>query len=124
PGVHEFHPDHRRCAMVVWQALQEHPQAAAVSYEISCQSPANCLVDISEVIERKKQAIAVYQSQLGENSYLDIVLALNRLRTFTLPADVAFAEGFYCYSAQERSSSLADWLAGKGRAMLEVGGKP
>ena len=111
PGVQEFHPDHRNAALLVWQVLQRLSSAAplAIAYEITGQSPANCLVDISAEIAVKEQAIAAYPSQLSEKNYWELVQALNKLRTLTLPASVTWAEAFYCFSKEELQLSLADW---------------
>jgi LmbE family N-acetylglucosaminyl deacetylase len=111
PGIYEAHPDHRASALLVWQALKTlcDSNVVPVAYEITGQSPINCLVDITDVIKKKKTAIAVYKSQLGQKNYLDIVLALNRLRSFTLGADVQWAEGFYIFTASELKASLLAW---------------
>jgi len=136
PGVLEPHPDHRACALLVWQALQSVRQSPAstpiptpiptpaptpiiaVSYEISVQSPINCLVDITQEMERKKQVIAGYVSQLGQNNYVEMVQGLNRLRTFSLSAEVVWAEGFYRFSDAELAGSLPAWLQDKMSLML------
>jgi len=136
PGVLEPHPDHRACALLVWQALQSVRQSPAstsiptpiptpaptpiiaVSYEISVQSPINCLVDITQEMERKKQVIAGYVSQLGQNNYVEMVQGLNRLRTFSLSAEVVWAEGFYIFSDAELAGSLPAWLQDKMSLML------
>jgi LmbE family N-acetylglucosaminyl deacetylase len=111
PGINEAHPDHRATALLVWQALQmfRSSEIAAVSYEITGQSPINCLIDITGVIEEKKKVVGVYQSQLGQKNYLDVVLSLNRLRTYTLGPEVEWAEGFYVYSPDELGSTLSAW---------------
>jgi LmbE family N-acetylglucosaminyl deacetylase len=111
PGIYEAHPDHRATALVVWQALQmiRSPRITPIAYEITGQSPINCLVDITGVFEKKKRVVAVYQSQLGQKNYLDIVLALNQLRTFTLGAEVQWAEGFYVYTPAELGGTLSEW---------------
>ncbi|MES2626953.1 MAG: PIG-L deacetylase family protein [Pseudomonadota bacterium] len=111
PGIHEAHPDHRMTALLVWQALQKlgSDDVVPVGYEITGQSPINCLVDITTVIENKKQVIDVYQSQIGQKNYRDIVLALNRLRTFTLGKDVQWAEGFFVYEPIAIKGSLVEW---------------
>lgn len=120
PGIYELHPDHRACALLAWQVLQRmgHAAPVAVSYEISTQSPINCLIDITDTMPRKQQALQRYQSQLDQNNYVDITLALNKLRTFTLPPSVLWAEGFYRFSQQELASDLAEWSTQKLRAML------
>jgi LmbE family N-acetylglucosaminyl deacetylase len=120
PGVYELHPDHRACAQLAWHLLQRlgHDAPLGVSYEISTQSPANCLVDISQHMTRKQQAMKVYQSQLEQNNYMDVVLALNKLRTYTLGSEVAWAEAFYCYGKDELASGLTTWAAAQVAAML------
>jgi N-acetylglucosamine malate deacetylase 1 len=121
PGAMELHPDHRSTALVVWRCLQQLGSAApqGIAYEITGQSPVNVLVDITAEMPRKQQALAVYHSQLAENNYVDIVLALNKLRTLTLAPAVKWAEGYYCYSAAELRLELAEWLQHRvGNALL------
>ncbi len=50
--------------------------------------------------------MAVYASQNVENNYEELVLALDKGRTYTLPAAVSHAEGFYKYSAAQLSMPL------------------
>jgi LmbE family N-acetylglucosaminyl deacetylase len=108
PAVLELHPDHRATAQLVWGALQKIADHAltAASYEISVQSPINCLLDVSAQMTGKLEALALYESQMEQNSYSDCVGALNRARSFTLPTDVNYAEGLYIYSPEERQQSL------------------
>jgi len=111
PGILEPHIDHRSTALLVWEALRamqamgNAPQP--YSYEISAQNPINRLIDITGQQAAKKQVMAVYQSQNVENDYPDLVLALDKARTFTLPDDIAFAEGFYCYAPDDLADSLS-----------------
>jgi len=110
PGPLELHPDHRTTALLVWTALQkligEGIALNAYSYEIGVQNPVNIFIDISAQRLSKEKAMTVYASQNAENNYEELVLALDKGRTFTLPADVAHAEGFYLYSSEELASSL------------------
>jgi N-acetylglucosamine malate deacetylase 1 len=110
PGPLELHPDHRITALIVWAALQKLGAAApsAYSYEIGVQNPVNLFVDITTQRPRKEQAMAVYASQNDENNYEELVLSLDKGRTFTLPADVQHAEGFYLYSGEELGTSLKE----------------
>lgn len=109
PGPLEPHPDHRMTAQLVWVALQgmaEGRRPQACSYDISVQSPTNCLIDISAEMPRKREAMAIYVSQNGLNEYPNLIEALNVARTFTLPPEVTRAEAFYCYREQDLAGSL------------------
>ncbi|MCH7816363.1 MAG: PIG-L family deacetylase [Proteobacteria bacterium] len=112
PGALEIHPDHRATAQLVWAALQGLPDAdptpQAYAYEICVQNPVNRLIDITAQLAVKQQAMAIYASQNSQNNYPELVLALNKTRTFSLPDHVSHAEGFYCFAAADLSQSLQD----------------
>lgn len=94
PSPQEFHIDHRATAASVWRGLQEAKyKGDAYCYEVSQQCECNTLVDISSVIEVKEKLCNLYASQLTENNYLDVIKGINKARTYTLPKEVAFAEG-------------------------------
>jgi LmbE family N-acetylglucosaminyl deacetylase len=78
------------------------------SYEISVQNPINILIDITEQMPEKVKAMQIYASQNEENNYPDLVTALNRSRTLTLPPDVKYSEGFFQYSEKDLQISLRD----------------
>jgi len=95
PSPFEFHPDHRAASFFVCEAIRRYPGEIEVAFcEIGQPIWVNCLVDISEVLERKKNAMNAYKSQLREASYGDIGLGLNRFRSLTLPEGMTHAEGF------------------------------
>ena len=48
----------------------------------------------------------IYASQNQENNYPELVLALDKGRTFSLPQNVQFAEGFYCYELRDLDFTL------------------
>ena len=52
--------------------------------------------------------MTIYASQNDENNYEELVISLDKGRTFTLPAAVSHAEGFYLYSKEERAASLKE----------------
>lgn len=112
PGPLELHPDHRHTALLVWAALQklsrEGVASNAYSYEIGVQNPVNLFIDITRQRPLKEQAMTVYASQNDENNYEELVLSLDKGRTFTLPAAVSHAEGFYLYTAEELAASLKE----------------
>lgn len=112
PGPLELHPDHRHTALLVWAALQSlHNKAVgptAYSYEIGVQNPVNLFIDITAQRAAKEQSMKAYESQNDENNYEELVLSLDKGRTFTLPAEVSHAEGFYRYSPDQLQLSLKE----------------
>lgn len=122
PGMYEPHPDHRATALLVWNALQSLPSAqrpAAVAYEISVQNPVNCFIDITAQMPGKRALMALYLSQVGENNYIAIVEAMNRLRTFSLPDQVEFVEGFYCFTGAEQQLPLLQLLQARVQRLFD-----
>ncbi len=104
PGPLEIHPDHRAAGLLAWRAIQRISKAykpEPIAYEIGVQNPINCLIDISSQIETKKEVMALFDSQNQENNYPELVLALDKGRTFSLPKDIKYAEGFYRYCAED-----------------------
>ena len=96
PSPHELHPDHRHLSLVALEVLRRHAgQLHLAFYEISAALTPNRLLDISEVLERKRQAIQCFSSQLARQNYAAQVEALNRYRTYTLPPEVQAAEAYW-----------------------------
>ena len=112
PGPLEIHPDHRAAALIVWNAIRRANDKKiglrAISYEISVQNPINLLIDITEKIPTKKEVMQIYSSQNQENNYPELVLALDKGRTFSLPQSVKFAEGFFHYETEDLKHSLEE----------------
>lgn len=126
PGVNEPHPDHRATSLVVWQALQllqagsDLLLPAVFSYEITVQSPINLLFDITDFMVQKRAVLEVYHSQLDENNYAEIIEALNKLRSLTLPPSVTFAEGFYQYAEEQLRQSYLEWAVEQAARLLRA----
>ena len=113
PGLMEPHPDHRTTSLLVWSALQgitENKRPDAYSYEISVQSPVNFLVDITSQAEQKSEVMSIYHSQNMQNNYDELVTALDKARTFSLSAEVNYAEGFYHYNKNQLKKNLTEIL--------------
>ena len=107
----EPHPDHRACAALVWEGLRQAPVFAgtAYAYEVATQSPlVNRLVDISAQAAEKMALMRLYHSQVQENDYPELIEALNRYRTYSLPASVSQAEALYAFA--QINQSLDDYL--------------
>lgn len=123
PGMYEPHPDHRATAMLVWAALQLLPEAerpVAIAYEISVQNPVNTFIDITAQMPGKRALMAQYLSQVGENNYIEIVEAMNMLRTFSLPPQVRYAEGFYHFSREDLQQSLPVLLQARVQRLFDA----
>ena len=91
----EFHPDHRATCFQLCDAIRTCDMGFQVAfYEVGQPLTVNVLVDITRVIDLKKQALYVYKSQLEERDYADVIIGLNRFRSLTLPKGVSHAEGF------------------------------
>lgn len=111
PGLLELHPDHRATTDIVWSAIQQLSERpwrdltpACWLYEISVQSPVNRLIDITTELEVKKQAMDIYASQNSENNYPELILALNKARTFSMPPAVSHVEAYF-----EVPAAQFDW---------------
>lgn len=105
PSIHEIHPDHRATAWIAIEAtrrlVEEGHNLRVAMYEVGAPlQRVDVLVDITPQEARKRAAIGCYPSQLGIQPYDELIFALNRYRTYTLPASVKYAEA-YCVLAPE-----------------------
>jgi LmbE family N-acetylglucosaminyl deacetylase/glycosyltransferase involved in cell wall biosynthesis len=100
PSPMEFHPDHRAACFLLCDAITSHDGDFDVAfYELGQPICVNRLVDITPVLEQKKDAISVYESQLKEQPYDELCFSLDRYRSMTLPGGITHAEGFSVYSS-------------------------
>ncbi len=67
--------------------------------EINQPVSVDSLVDITSVIDKKKEALRAYRSQLKERPYDDICLSLARFRSVTLP-EATHAEGYCIFKTE------------------------
>lgn len=110
PALTELHPDHQALAFaVVAVAAAVAGEVRIAFYEMNTAlSVPNLIVDISNVVDIKRAAMACFASQLQEQPYLERVLGLNRYRSYFLGSQARHAEAFFCVSA---SALAADPLA-------------
>lgn len=102
PSVFEMHPDHRALGMAVIEAARRRGKGLRVAlYEVGVPLRPNLLLDISRFAERKMAAMACFISQNKKQRYDLDIAALNRYRTYTLPAEVTAAEAYILVSAEE-----------------------
>lgn len=93
PSPFEPHPDHRAAFGAVWR-LRRKLTVDVLAYEVMVPLYPTALVDITGEMNRKREAIASYHTELYYNDYLSKTEGLNRARTATLPREVLFAEAF------------------------------
>ena len=103
PSLREMHPDHRRLAMAVVEAVRRldgHHRLAMYEVSIPLQQP-NFLLDISDLLDRKQAAMSCFVSQLKLQRYDEHILALNRYRSYTLTKETVAAEAYQLVTSQE-----------------------
>jgi len=104
PSVLEMRPDHRMLGMAVVEAIRRISSTVRVAlYEVGIPLHPNQLLDISDLAARKAAAMACFESQNAKQRYDLHIAALNRYRTYTLPANVTAAEAYILISAEELS---------------------
>lgn len=96
PALSEIHPDHHALAMATVEALRRcSVQFTLMMYEVGSAIPdPDLLVDISETLDLKLQAMRTFSSQTTHQNYVEQISALNIYRTYTLPKSVRAAEAF------------------------------
>ncbi len=102
PSPVEIHPDHAALSQAFCELVQQDESlfarlavARVAFYEVSCPIRPNTLLDITEVADRKYEAIAAHESQLRLRDYISYARGLNAYRAMTLPAQVRHAEGYW-----------------------------
>jgi LmbE family N-acetylglucosaminyl deacetylase len=102
PSVMEIHPDHYALAMSAVEAVRRCGESVSLSmYEIGIPLHPNVLLDITHMLERKKEAMNCFVSQLALQDYSRHILGLNNYRCYTLPATVMAVEGYYMLNGLE-----------------------
>lgn len=102
PSIFEVHPDHRSIGMAVIEAVRRMGKSLRLAlYEVGMPMRPNCLLDISQFVERKMAAMQCFSSQNQKQRYDLDIAALNRYRTYTLPPEIQAAEAYMIISAEE-----------------------
>ena len=100
PFPADAHSDHMSCAWATAAATNLVAWRGSIfAYEVWTPSWPNVAVDITQVAERKKDAIRLYRSQVEDRDYAAAALGLNRFRG--MAHQVRYAEAFFCSSPAE-----------------------
>lgn len=101
PSLFDRHNDHIAVNHLLTRLFERYRFDFTVcAYEVWTTLVPNLIVNISDTIDKKKEALAVYKSQLSSNDWLDAAISLNRYRGVT-SGGAAYAEGFMRYSMKE-----------------------
>ncbi len=97
----ELNPDHRGAANLVWSVIDDCKLECHLAfYEVSTPLQPNSLVDISRVIQDKKQAASCYASQMDPIDYYDLMVSMNRFRSLTIANIGKYAEAFVVMNSE------------------------
>ena len=94
PFYLDNHPDHMEAARICLAAIRRNPIKSVFFYEIWTAMIPNCLVDISETVEKKMEAIRVYRSQKDIDGFAEKIKSLNRYRSLGSGGHYQYAEAF------------------------------
>lgn len=96
PFVTDTHPDHRQTNRIFTAAMKRSRLGCACcGYEVWTPLPANVVVDISDVVAVKTEALQAYQSQLAHTDFVRAALGLNSYRSITAFVSGTHAEAFF-----------------------------
>jgi len=102
PSVSEMHPDHRSLGMAAAEAVRRSDKNITIAfYEVGIPLRPNCLLDISELVMRKQEAMSCFASQLKQQKYDLQIAALNRFRSYTLSEQVEAAEAYFISNSEQ-----------------------
>ncbi|MGG7056456.1 glycosyltransferase [Nitrosomonas sp. ANs5] len=111
-GASRSNSNYQLASELAWEALRRTGfSALPIGYEVGIQGMVNRLVDITEVVDKKAQIMAVYASRQNDHISTNRVLALNCARATFLPRSVSHAEGFYIWPQEDRPL-LDMWVSG------------
>ncbi len=101
PSLFDRHNDHLALNNHLAAVQKKYGYGFTVcAYEVWTALVPNLVVDITDTIDAKRNALSRYTSQLASNDWLDAAVSLNRYRGVTSGAG-AYAEGFMRYTARQ-----------------------
>ena len=96
PFPADRHPDHVETARIFSAAVGEAPDGCQVyAYEVWSPLYPNCMVDISDVAEVKRQALLQFATQVADNDFIHSIFGLNAYRAAFHLKSRGYAEAFF-----------------------------
>lgn len=101
PNILDQHPDHKAVGIHLAKLLKSKKIKSKICmYEVwNALALPNSYIDISDIPEKKKEMVSLYQSQTKHIDYQNRILSLNNYRGMSVGAE--FAEVYSCVSATE-----------------------
>lgn len=101
PNILDQHPDHKAVGIHLAKLLKSKKIKLKICmYEVwNALALPNSYIDISDISQKKKEMVSLYQSQTKHIDYQNRILSLNNYRGMSVGAE--FAEVYSCVSATE-----------------------
>lgn len=114
PSYVEQHADHFAANRVLLDAVRDSAlKFQCMAFEVWTPLFPNCLVRIDDVVELKKSALSEYQSQLADQDYLHIGLALNAYRSAGFADHYGrYAEAYFAMPVDDYRRMFAEYTGG------------
>ena len=116
PFVLDDHPDHReasRTLALAWAGAPWAPTPEVWAYQVYSTLLPNVIVDVTAVIERKKSAIRLYDSQMKRRDWAHFAAGLNAFNSRLKQNSPAacFIEAFFVSPMEDYLALCRDYLA-------------
>jgi N-acetylglucosamine malate deacetylase 1 len=97
PFFLDLHKDHVETSRIFLKSASKSVfLGKCIAYEVNTPIFPNTILDITDCVEKKIDALKCYKSQLSINDYLYTVIeGLNRFRTNSVMLGKGYAEGFF-----------------------------
>lgn len=114
PSYVEQHADHFAANRVLLEAARDSGlKFQCMAYEVWTPLFPNCLVKIDDVVDLKKSALSEYVSQLADQDYLHIGLALNAYRSAGFADHYGrYAEAYFAMPVDDYRRMFAEYTGG------------
>ncbi|MAT39837.1 MAG: hypothetical protein CL946_09565 [Ectothiorhodospiraceae bacterium] len=112
PSLFDNHKEHRLLNKHICGVLREEQSLSPVcrTFEVWSPLPATAALNISGQLERKRQAIRCYKSQLSNIRYEHHIIGLNAYRALTFGDSAEYAEAFLELPATDYCALVRQFL--------------
>lgn len=118
PFLADCHPDHRATNQLFIDAATEAGLASSVpcwGYEVWTPLVANTFVDVTAVMERKRSAMAMFETQNTDVDYPRAIEGLNAYRSLAAGLVHGYVEAFFVETLAEYCNLVRMFLPGRVR---------